>query len=216
MDTYRKFGLDNPRTYRSRYALDSAVKKFERSTGIKCLLNSGGIELGWQDNQNAIRDLTAAIAELRAAFAADTQTTQQEFKDLAEVANDLRQEVEDLEKAGEDLETVTRAETAAAEAELAVMEKSLKVLRETNDEESEAVQTAKEDIRAKKQQIRTDKKFNQVREEGAAAGKNLANTMGNMLGISNDLNNSLVKPRQPFRLPRGLSFLAQPCKRRLL
>ena len=35
LDTYRKFGLDNPRTYRSRYALDSAVKKFERSTGIK-------------------------------------------------------------------------------------------------------------------------------------------------------------------------------------
>jgi len=35
LDTYRKFGLDNPRTYRSRYGLDSAVKKFERSTNLK-------------------------------------------------------------------------------------------------------------------------------------------------------------------------------------
>ncbi len=35
LDTYRKFGLDNPRTYRSRYSLDSAVKKFERSTNLK-------------------------------------------------------------------------------------------------------------------------------------------------------------------------------------
>tara|TARA_Y100001938_G_C8088210_1_gene433379 strand:+ start:2554 stop:2886 length:333 start_codon:yes stop_codon:yes gene_type:complete len=35
LDSYRKFGLDNPQTYRSRYALDSAVKKFERSTNLK-------------------------------------------------------------------------------------------------------------------------------------------------------------------------------------
>ena len=27
---YKKFGLDNPQTYKSRYSLDSAVKKFER------------------------------------------------------------------------------------------------------------------------------------------------------------------------------------------
>jgi len=32
---YKKYGLDNPQTYRSKYSLDSAVKKFERSTGIK-------------------------------------------------------------------------------------------------------------------------------------------------------------------------------------
>ena len=32
---YSQYGLDNPRTYKSRYALDSSVKKFERSTGIK-------------------------------------------------------------------------------------------------------------------------------------------------------------------------------------
>jgi hypothetical protein len=35
LDTYRKFGLDNPQTYRSRYSLESAVKKFERSTNLK-------------------------------------------------------------------------------------------------------------------------------------------------------------------------------------
>ena len=31
---YVKYGLDDPRTYRSKYALRGAVKKFERSTGI--------------------------------------------------------------------------------------------------------------------------------------------------------------------------------------
>lgn len=31
---YVKYGLDDPRTYRSKYALQGAVKKFERSTGI--------------------------------------------------------------------------------------------------------------------------------------------------------------------------------------
>jgi hypothetical protein len=35
LDNYRKFGLDNPQTYRSRYGLESAVKKFERSTNLK-------------------------------------------------------------------------------------------------------------------------------------------------------------------------------------
>jgi hypothetical protein len=34
LQKYRKFGLNNPQTYKSRYSLDSAVKKFERSTGI--------------------------------------------------------------------------------------------------------------------------------------------------------------------------------------
>ena len=32
---YKKFGLNNPRTYRSRSALNSAVTGFERKTGIK-------------------------------------------------------------------------------------------------------------------------------------------------------------------------------------
>ena len=32
---YKKFGLDNPRTYKSKSTLDSAVGRFERKTGIK-------------------------------------------------------------------------------------------------------------------------------------------------------------------------------------
>jgi len=35
LDSYSKFGLDNPQTYRSRYGLESAITKFERSTGLK-------------------------------------------------------------------------------------------------------------------------------------------------------------------------------------
>ena len=35
LENYKKFGLYNPQTYNSRYALDSAVKKFERGTGLK-------------------------------------------------------------------------------------------------------------------------------------------------------------------------------------
>ena len=31
---YNKYGLNNPRTYRNRYKLDSAVRKFEKDTGI--------------------------------------------------------------------------------------------------------------------------------------------------------------------------------------
>ena len=31
---YNKYGLNNPSTYRSKYKLDSAIKKFERDTGI--------------------------------------------------------------------------------------------------------------------------------------------------------------------------------------
>ena len=31
---YVRYGLDDPRTYRSKYALRGAVSKFERSTGI--------------------------------------------------------------------------------------------------------------------------------------------------------------------------------------
>ena len=32
---FKRYGLDNPRTYRSKSNLTSAVGKFERSTGIK-------------------------------------------------------------------------------------------------------------------------------------------------------------------------------------
>lgn len=35
LEKYKKFGLDSPQTYKSRYALDSSVKKFERGTGLK-------------------------------------------------------------------------------------------------------------------------------------------------------------------------------------
>ncbi len=35
LEKYKKFGLDSPQTYKSRYSLDSAVKKFERGTGLK-------------------------------------------------------------------------------------------------------------------------------------------------------------------------------------
>jgi len=34
MDAYQQFGLDNPRTLKSKYELDTAIKDFERSTGI--------------------------------------------------------------------------------------------------------------------------------------------------------------------------------------
>ncbi len=35
LSTLKKFGLDNPRTYRSRASLSNATSKFERQTGIK-------------------------------------------------------------------------------------------------------------------------------------------------------------------------------------
>lgn len=35
LDSYQKFGLDNPKTYRSKFQLNKAVKDFERATGIQ-------------------------------------------------------------------------------------------------------------------------------------------------------------------------------------
>lgn len=35
METFRDYGLDNPKTYRSKAQLDGAVSKFERKTGLK-------------------------------------------------------------------------------------------------------------------------------------------------------------------------------------
>ena len=35
MDNWRKYGLDNPNTYKSKYQLDRATKDFTRKTGVK-------------------------------------------------------------------------------------------------------------------------------------------------------------------------------------
>ena len=35
MQSWTKFGLDNPKTIRSKYHLNKAIRNFERSTGIK-------------------------------------------------------------------------------------------------------------------------------------------------------------------------------------
>jgi hypothetical protein len=35
MDSYLKNGLDNPKTYKNKSILDSAVRSFERKTGLK-------------------------------------------------------------------------------------------------------------------------------------------------------------------------------------
>jgi hypothetical protein len=35
MDSYMKYGLDNPNTHRDKYKLDSAIKSFQRVTGLK-------------------------------------------------------------------------------------------------------------------------------------------------------------------------------------
>ena len=38
-DSYIRYGLNDPRTYRSKYELESAVSNFERDTGIKWPFN---------------------------------------------------------------------------------------------------------------------------------------------------------------------------------
>jgi hypothetical protein len=35
MDSYKRYGLDNPKTYKSKYKLDKSIKDFTRKTGIK-------------------------------------------------------------------------------------------------------------------------------------------------------------------------------------
>lgn len=35
LESYKKFGLDNPQTYKNKALLDNSVNQFERSTGIK-------------------------------------------------------------------------------------------------------------------------------------------------------------------------------------
>ena len=34
IEAFQEYGLDNPNTYRSKYALDKAVSQFERKTGV--------------------------------------------------------------------------------------------------------------------------------------------------------------------------------------
>tara|TARA_R110002074_G_scaffold372503_1_gene547961 strand:+ start:228 stop:572 length:345 start_codon:yes stop_codon:yes gene_type:complete len=34
IEAFKEYGLDNPNTYKSKYALDRAVSQFERKTGI--------------------------------------------------------------------------------------------------------------------------------------------------------------------------------------
>lgn len=34
-DTYQKFGLDSPMTYKSKFRLNQAIRDFERATGIE-------------------------------------------------------------------------------------------------------------------------------------------------------------------------------------
>jgi len=35
LESYKKYGLDNPRTYKNKEQLNSSIKKFENATGIK-------------------------------------------------------------------------------------------------------------------------------------------------------------------------------------
>jgi hypothetical protein len=35
MDAYRKYGLTDPKTYGSKYALERAIRGFEQETGVK-------------------------------------------------------------------------------------------------------------------------------------------------------------------------------------
>ena len=142
--------------------------------------------------KNAIRDLTAAIAELRAAFAGDSKTTQEDLAKLTDTASDLKKEFEDLQKAGEDVEETTKAQTAAQEAQLKVLEANLKVLKEKNDASDEEIKLAKEAITKQKNLIRSTKKLTDEQTKNAAAGEALADSMANILGVSNNLNNSLL------------------------
>jgi len=35
LDSYNRYGLTDPKTYNNKYQLDSAIKAFERETGLK-------------------------------------------------------------------------------------------------------------------------------------------------------------------------------------
>ena len=38
MDAVKKYGLDNPKTYKSKMRLDKAIQGFEKTTGIKWMI----------------------------------------------------------------------------------------------------------------------------------------------------------------------------------
>jgi len=38
MDAVKKYGLDNPRTYKSKTQLDKAIQGFEKTTGVKWMI----------------------------------------------------------------------------------------------------------------------------------------------------------------------------------
>ena len=38
MDAVKKYGLDNPETYKSRFRLDKAIQGFEKTTGMKWMI----------------------------------------------------------------------------------------------------------------------------------------------------------------------------------
>lgn len=38
MDAVKKYGLDDPNTYKSKYRLDKAVQGFEKTTGLKWMI----------------------------------------------------------------------------------------------------------------------------------------------------------------------------------
>lgn len=142
--------------------------------------------------KNAIKDLTAAIAELRAAFAGDSKTTQEDLAKLTDTASDLKKEFEDLQKAGKDVEETTKAQTASQEAQLKVYEATLKILKEKNDATQQEKDDVAELIDKQKKLLRSTKKLTDENAKGAAAGEALAESMGNMFGISGKLGNSLM------------------------
>jgi hypothetical protein len=148
--------------------------------------------LAGKTTKNAIKDLTAAIAELRAAFAGDSKTTQEDLAKLTDTASDLKKEFEDLQKAGEDVEETTKAQTAAQEAQLKVLEATLKILKEKNDATQQEKDDVAELIDKQKKLLRSTKKLSAEQQKNAAAGEALADSMANILGVSNNLNNSLL------------------------
>jgi hypothetical protein len=148
--------------------------------------------LGGKTTKNAIRDLTEAIAALQASFAADSKSAQKDLASLTVTAKDLRDEFEELERAKGDVADVTQSKLAAEEAELKVLQETLKVLKDKNGATEEEIRLAKEAIASKKAEIKVTKKLTKTQQDQEEAGAGLAVTMGNMLGVSNDLKKSFA------------------------
>jgi len=148
--------------------------------------------LGGKTTKNAIRDLTAAIATLQASFAADSKSAQKDLASLTLTAKDLRDEFEELERAKGDVADVTQSKLAAEEAELKVLQETLKVLKDKNGVTEEEIRLAKEAVASKKAEIKVTKKLTKAQQENEEAAAGLATSMGNMLGVSNDLKKSFL------------------------